>query len=76
MSDENKEDMMALASLAALGLAIFLGFVKKMNTGLLRLERLASAGRLSPAHEKERGTQAVMSKSCERQEKNTPSISR
>lgn len=26
---------MALASLAALGLAIFLGFVKKMNTGLL-----------------------------------------
>ena len=27
-------------------------------------------------NEKERGKQAVMSKSCERQEKNTPSISR
>lgn len=29
MSGQNKEDMMALASLAALGLAIFHGFVKK-----------------------------------------------
>jgi len=29
-----------------------------------------------PVYEKERGKQAIMSKSCERQEKNTPSISR
>lgn len=29
MSSQNKEDMMALASLAALGFAIFLGFLKK-----------------------------------------------
>ncbi len=39
----------------------------------LRLERLASAGRLShPVYEKEREKQAVMSKSCERQEKTHP----
>lgn len=37
---------MALASLAALGLAIFLGFVKKMNTGLLCTALALLVGRL------------------------------
>ena len=47
MSDRNEEDMMALASLAALGLAIFLGFVKKMNTGLLCIALALLVGRLA-----------------------------
>ena len=47
MSGQNKEDMMALASLAALGLAIFLGFVKKMNTGLLCTALALLVGRLA-----------------------------
>lgn len=38
---------MALASLAALGLAIFLGFVKKMNTGLLCIALALLVGRLA-----------------------------
>lgn len=38
---------MALASLAALGLAIFLGFVKKMNTGLLCTALALLVGRLA-----------------------------
>ena len=38
---------MALASLVALGLAIFLGFVKKMNTGLLCTALALLVGRLA-----------------------------
>lgn len=38
---------MALISLAALGLAIFLGFVKKMNTGLLCMALAFVTGRMA-----------------------------